>query len=63
MSNMNLSEQEQIRRESLNELRRLGINPYPAAEYKTTAFARDIFDNYAPEKNNFQDEIISPSKD
>ena len=38
MSNMNLSEQEQIRRESLDELRKLGIDPYPAAEYKTNSF-------------------------
>jgi lysyl-tRNA synthetase class 2 len=54
MNNLNLSEQEQIRRESLDELRKLGINPYPAAEYKTTAFAKDILENYAPEKNNYQ---------
>ena len=59
MSNMNLSEQEQIRRESLDELRKLGINPYPAAEYKTTAFAQDILDNYTPEKNNFQDVCLA----
>jgi hypothetical protein len=31
---MNLSEQEQIRRQALDELRKLGVNPYPAAEYK-----------------------------
>lgn len=55
MSNLNLSEQEQIRRKSLDELRKLGIDPYPAAEYKTNAFAQDILDNYTPEKNNFQD--------
>ena len=55
MSNMNLSEQEQIRRASLDELRKLGINPYPAAEYKTNVFAQDILNNYNPEKNNFND--------
>jgi lysyl-tRNA synthetase class 2 len=55
MSNMLLSEQEQIRRNSLEELRKLGINPYPAAEYKTNVFAKDIHDNFTPEKNNFQD--------
>jgi lysyl-tRNA synthetase, class II len=59
MSNMNLSDQEQIRRESLDELRKLGINPYPAAEYKTNAFAQDILDNYSSEKNNFQDVCIA----
>ncbi len=55
MNNMNLSEQEQIRRESLKELRMLGIDPYPAAEYKTTDFAQDILDKYSPEHANFQD--------
>jgi lysyl-tRNA synthetase class 2 len=55
MSNMNLSEQEQIRRASVDELRKLGIDPYPAAEYKTNVFAQDIQDNYNPEKNNFQE--------
>ena len=33
---MVLSEQELIRREKLERLRELGINPYPAAAYKTT---------------------------
>ena len=59
MSNLNLSEQEQIRRESLDELRKLGIDPYPAAEYKTNVFAQDILDNYSPEKNNFQDVCLA----
>ena len=54
MSNMNLSEQEQIRRASVDELRKLGINPYPAAEYKTNVFAQDILDNYSPEKTIFR---------
>ena len=59
MSDINLSEQEQIRRESLDELRKLGINPYPAAEYVTTAFAHDILGNYTPEKNNFQEVCLA----
>jgi lysyl-tRNA synthetase, class II len=59
MSNLNLSEQEQIRRESLAELRKLGIDPYPAAEYKTTAFAKDIHDNFTSEKNNYQDVCLA----
>jgi len=41
-----LSEQEIFRRESLQQLRNLGINPYPAEEYKVTAFAQDITDNF-----------------
>jgi lysyl-tRNA synthetase, class II len=59
MNNMNLSEQEQIRRESLDELRKLGIDPYPAAEYKTTAFAREILDSYTPENNNLREVSIA----
>ncbi|MDB5140038.1 MAG: Lysine--tRNA ligase [Mucilaginibacter sp.] len=41
-----LSEQEILRRESLQQLRALGINPYPAEEYPVTAFAQDIADNF-----------------
>jgi lysyl-tRNA synthetase class 2 len=52
---MSLSEQEQIRRHALDEIRSLGIDPYPAAEYKTNVFARDIHENFSVEKNNFQD--------
>jgi lysyl-tRNA synthetase class 2 len=59
MSNINLSEQEQIRRESLEKLRNLGIDPYPAAEYKTNAFAKDILADYSPEKNNYSDVCIA----
>ena len=59
MSNINLSEQEQIRRASVDELRKLGINPYPAAEYKTSVFAQEILNNYSPEKNNFQDVCLA----
>ena len=47
-----LSEQEIIRRESLQQLRELGINPYPAEAYNVSAFAKDIQDNFnqnAPE--------------
>ena len=46
-----LSEQEILRRESLQQLRALGINPYPAEEYKVTAFAQDIINNF----NRFPD--------
>lgn len=44
-----LSEQEQFRRQSLDELRNLGIDPYPAALYPTNAFSIDI-------KAEFKDE-------
>ena len=49
MNVLELSEQEIIRRNSLNELRAMGIEPYPAAEYVTNAFSTDI-------KAEFKDE-------
>ena len=42
MNILELSEQEIGRRESLQELRNMGINPYPAAEFPTNAFSVDI---------------------
>lgn len=42
MNVLELSEQEIVRRQSLEELRKLGINPYPAAEYPTNAYSEDI---------------------
>jgi len=56
---MILSEQEQIRRDSLAELRKLGIDPYPAAEYKTNVFSDEILEKYDQEKNNFQDVCLA----
>ena len=43
---MPLSEQEIVRRESLKRLRDLGINPYPAAQYKTTHHVKYLNDNF-----------------
>ncbi len=42
MNIFDLSEQEINRRQSLEELRQMGINPYPAAEYPVTAWSDDI---------------------
>jgi lysyl-tRNA synthetase, class II len=55
MNVLELSEQEIIRRNSLNEMRALGIDPYPAAEYKTNAFSTDI-------KDEFKDDESEPRK-
>ncbi len=49
MNILELSEQEIVRRNSLNQLRELGIDPYPAAEYKVNAWSDEI-------KANFKDE-------
>jgi lysyl-tRNA synthetase class 2 len=43
---MALSEQEILRREALTELRNLGIEPYPAAEFITTAYSSEILTDF-----------------
>jgi len=43
---MQLSELEIVRRQSLQQLRELGINPYPAAEFKTTTTIKQIVENF-----------------
>lgn len=51
---LELSEQEIVRRGSLDEMRRMGIEPYPAAEFPVTAYSDDIKRNFtdgAPEQN------------
>lgn len=50
---MELNEQEIGRRQSLEALRGMGIEPYPAAEYPVDAYSTDIkaqFDDNAPER-------------
>ena len=49
-----LSEQELFRRQSLNELRNLGIDPYPAALYPTNAFSTDIKNTFADNETAVQ---------
>ncbi len=49
-----LSEQENIRRQSLAALRELGIDPYPAAKYEVSATAHQIIEEYSEDKANFQ---------
>jgi lysyl-tRNA synthetase, class II len=43
---MALTEQELLRRESLTELRAMGIEPFPAAEFTTTAYTKQILNNF-----------------
>ena len=46
MSLLDLSEQEIVRRNSLDELRNMGIEPYPAAEYVVTGHTDEIKENF-----------------
>ena len=59
MNVLELSEQEIQRRNSLDELRQLGIDPYPAAEYKVTAHSDDIKANYSDESDEKREVCIA----
>lgn len=55
MEHRELSEQELIRRQSLQELRNLGIDPYPAPTFEVNCNTEELHKNYSAEKNNYQD--------
>ena len=55
MNVLELSEQEIGRRQSLQELREMGINPYPAAEFPTNAYSTDIKEQF---KEDEQREVV-----
>ena len=54
-----LSDQEIIRRENLQELRNLGIDPYPAEAFPVNALAAGIRARFDPEAGNFQDVCLA----
>ena len=56
---MQLSEQEQIRRNNLKELRQLGVDPYPAETYDINVSAKEIKDNYESNKLDFKNVSIA----
>ena len=54
MNQLELSEQELIRRESLHELEKLGINAFPAEEYPVTHYSQDILNNFEANPDAYQ---------
>jgi lysyl-tRNA synthetase, class II len=54
-----LSEQEIVRRQKLDEIRKLGIDPYPADEFSINVTARDIHENYERDKTNYKNVRIA----
>ncbi|MBN2635990.1 MAG: lysine--tRNA ligase [Prolixibacteraceae bacterium] len=54
-----LSEQEQIRRNSLQKLRELGIDPYPAAQYLVNTTTKIILENYSENSHDFKEVILA----
>ncbi|CAM3980857.1 lysine--tRNA ligase [Mucilaginibacter galii] len=59
MSIAALSEQEILRRESLQQLRALGINPYPAEAYPVNAWAQDIITNFNTHPDNYKEVTVA----
>jgi len=51
---LELSEQEQIRRQALGEIRQMGIDPYPAARYPVSAFANEVHEQFDQNPDKFQ---------
>ena len=56
---LEFSEQEQIRRNSLAELGTLGINPYPAESFPVNVTALQILSDFTPESQAFQEVSIA----
>jgi lysyl-tRNA synthetase class 2 len=56
---MQLSEQEVIRREKLNEIIKLGINPYPPELFEINVNAADIHENYERNKTDYKNISIA----
>ncbi|MEE9372161.1 MAG: lysine--tRNA ligase [Saprospiraceae bacterium] len=56
---MKLSEQELVRRENLQKIRDLGIDPYPSKLYPVNVLSDEIKNNYDADKNNFQEVILA----
>ena len=59
MSISELSEQEIVRRNSLQKMQEMGINPYPAARFPVNVLTLEIKEKYNPELNNFQEVIVA----
>jgi lysyl-tRNA synthetase class II len=54
MAHTDLSEQEQIRRHSLEEIRKLGIDPYPAAMFKVSHKADEVKRRFDKEEESLK---------
>jgi len=59
MDQLHLSEQEIIRREALEELRKLGIDPFPAETFDVNVSSREILENFRQEPGRFGDVSVA----
>ena len=53
------NEQEKVRRNSLKELIALGVNPYPAEEYKINNYSTKIKEDFSKNENKLKEVIIA----
>ncbi|MBI3500361.1 MAG: lysine--tRNA ligase [Bacteroidetes bacterium] len=56
---MELSEQEILRRQKLDEIIKLDINPYPPEQFEVNASAKDILENYERNKTDYKNISIA----
>src|SRR5210317_1545874 len=54
-----INEQQRLRRESLSELRSLGIDPFPAALFPVNSTAQDILTNFENNPDNYKEVVIA----
>jgi lysyl-tRNA synthetase class 2 len=59
MSISELSEQEMVRRNSLQKMIEMGIDPYPAAEFPVNVLTSEILEKFNPELNNYQEVVLA----
>jgi lysyl-tRNA synthetase class 2 len=59
MNNLDLSEQEIFRRNSMTELRNLGIEPYPAEAFEVNVTSKELLEKFTPESTNYQNISIA----
>lgn len=59
MSIVELSEQEVIRRNSMQKLKEMGVEPYPAAEFPVNVTTTEILKNYKPELGNYSEVVLA----
>lgn len=59
MSTQHLSEQEILRRKSMEEMKALGIEPYPAELFEVNVTAKDILENYERDKTSYKNISIA----
>lgn len=54
-----LSEQELVRRENLEKVKALGINPYPSEQYHVNVTAAEIRKNFVKDGTDYQDVVLA----